>query len=74
MCIPEGIESCLHSSLRTDKDTGNFWAWFWLVAFGGAREVLGLVGEEGSEQEGSRHPKVGTLLINTCFLQKIKMR
>ena len=36
---------------------GNFWAWFWFVAFWGAREVLGLVGEEGSEQECSQRPQ-----------------
>ena len=49
------------ASLRTDKDMGNFWAWFCLVAFWGAREVLVLVGEESSEQECSQPPRVGTL-------------
>ena len=58
------------AGLRTDKETGNFWAWVWLIAFGGAREVLGVTGEEGSEQEClSSAPQVGTLLIKTCFLQ-----
>ena len=39
------------AGLRRDEVMGNFWASFWLIAWWGAREVLGLVGEEGSEQE-----------------------
>ena len=38
------------------KETGNFWAWFWLVASWEARKALGLVGEGGSEPECSQHP------------------
>ena len=30
---------------------------FWLIAFGGARGTLGLVGEEGSEQERPQPPQ-----------------
>ena len=45
------------TSLRADKDMGNFWVWFWLVAFWGAREALGLVRKEGSEQECPRSPQ-----------------
>ena len=48
---------------------GSFWTWFLPVAFWEATEVLSLVGEEASKQECSQHPKVGTLLIKTCFLQ-----
>lgn len=48
---------------------GSFWAWFRLVAFWGVREVLGLVGEQGSEQKCSEPLEVGSLLIKTCFLQ-----
>ena len=31
--------------------------------------MLVLMGEEGSEQGYSQAPRVGTLLIKTCFLQ-----
>ena len=44
------------TNLRTDKEMGNFWAWFWLIDFWGAREVLGLRGDRGSEQECSQPP------------------
>ena len=40
-------------SLRTDKRMGGLWAWFWLINFWGARELLGFMGEQGSEQECS---------------------
>ena len=36
--------------LRTDKEMGNFWAWFWLMAFWEVGEVLDLMGEKVSEQ------------------------
>ena len=55
------------AGLRTDKEMGNFWAWFWLVAFWGAREVWGLVGEEGSEQECSQHPQGWTSVNKNLF-------
>ena len=45
------------ASLRTDKEMGNYWAWFWLVAWWGAREVLSLVGEQSSEQKCSQAPR-----------------
>ena len=41
---------------RTDKEMGNFWLWFWLVIFWGAREVLDLEEDKGSEQECSQVP------------------
>ena len=44
---------------------GNFWAWSWLVAFGEAREALGLVGEEGSE-EGSKEECCQPLWLEPC--------
>ena len=50
VCISEGTENCV-ASLRTDKDTGDFGACFWLIAWWGVREVLGIMGEQGSEQE-----------------------
>ena len=45
------------AGLRTDKEMGNFWAWFWLIAFWGTTKVLGLMGETGSKQESSQHPQ-----------------
>ena len=42
--FPKKMEKCLHN-LRTDKDMENYWAWFWLIAWWEAREVLGLRGE-----------------------------
>ena len=42
------------AGLSTDKDMENYWVWFWLMAWWGAREVLGLVGEQGSEQKCSQ--------------------
>ena len=51
------------------KDMGNFWASFLLVAFWGAREVLGHIGEGGSRQECLNPPKVRTLLTKTCLIQ-----
>ncbi|KAM5290986.1 proline-rich protein 32 [Glossophaga mutica] len=47
---------CCPPGLRTDKDMGNFWAWLWLIAFWGAREVPGFLGNQGSEQEGTPPP------------------
>ena len=44
------------AGLTSDKDMGNFWAWFWFIAWWGAKEMLGLVGEQGSVQESSQHP------------------
>ena len=49
-----GRGSVCMAGLRTDKEMGNSWAWLWLVVFWGVREVLGLVGEEGSEQKCSQ--------------------
>ena len=43
------------TGLKTDKDMGNFWAWFWHVAFWEATEALGLVGKEDFEQERFLH-------------------
>ena len=43
--------------------------WFWLVAFWGAREVLGLVGEKGSEEVCFQPPNVETLLIKTSSIR-----
>ena len=58
---------------------GSLWAWFWRVALGGAREVLRLVGEQGSEQECSqcpqgwnpvnKNPFLPTLTIGSCRLK-----
>ena len=39
-----------------DKDVGNFGG-FWLVAWWGTREVLGLMGKEGSDLRCSEHPQ-----------------
>ena len=43
--------------LSTDRDAGNFRAWFWLTAWWGAREVLGLLEEQGS----LRPPRISPL-------------
>ena len=45
-CREEG-DVCM-ARLRTDKEMGNFWAWFWLVVFWREREVLGLMRERVS--------------------------
>ena len=51
------------AGLRRNKDMGNFWACFWLIAWWGSREVLGLVGEEGLEQ-GCTEPPQGWRIVN----------
>ena len=52
---PEKMEICVHGWLKfqkkTDKEMGNFWAQFWFVICGGAREVPGVMGGRGSGQE-----------------------
>ena len=40
---------------------GNYWVCFWLIAFWGTKEVLGLVGKEGSEHKCPEVPQVGIL-------------
>ena len=55
---------CL-TSWWTDKDMGNFWTWFWLIDFWEVREVLGLMGKVGSEQDALSPLQVGTLLVKT---------
>ena len=40
-----------------DKNMGNYWVCFWLIAFQRAREVLELVGKEGSEHKCSESPR-----------------
>ena len=52
--VQRGWRTVCAAGLRTDKDMGNFWAWFWLIAIWGAKEVLSPVGEKGSEQECSQ--------------------
>ncbi|XP_036897243.1 proline-rich protein 32 [Sturnira hondurensis] len=49
---------CCPAGLRKDKDVGNFWAWLWLIAFWGAREVLGTMGNQSSEQKCTQPPPV----------------
>ena len=47
---------------------GNLWAWFGLVTFLGAREVVGLMGKKEPKQ-GFSPLKVRILLIKTYSLQ-----
>ena len=42
---------------------GNYLVCFWLRAFSETREVLHLMGKEGSEHKCSEPPKVGILEI-----------
>ena len=37
-----GWRSACTAGSKTDKEVGNFWAWFWLLGWWGARKVLGL--------------------------------
>ena len=67
--LPEGGDSETHTctfqrgwrtvwgtSLRTGKEMGNFWAWFWLTIFFFSKRSSGSHGSEGlSEQERSQH-------------------
>ena len=54
--FPEEIQNCSCSQLRTNKNMGNYRAWFCLVAWWGAREVGAPVGEQGSELKRSQSP------------------
>ena len=52
----------------TDKDVGNFGAWFWLVAFWEAREALGLVREKGSQLPRGWNPVNKNLFPSTLIV------
>ena len=71
-CIfQRGQRSDCTVSLRTDKDMGNYWARFWLIDWWGAREVLGFVGEQSSEQESSQPSPSDWNLINKNLFPSI---
>ena len=69
--VPEG-ESCCETvgaaGLSTRKDAGNCGPWCWLIAFWGAREVLGLTGEQGSELNCSQAPQGWNIVNKDLFL------
>lgn len=50
-----------------DEDIGDDWAWFLLVAWWRANEVLGLREEQGSEQKCSLCPQGWNLINKSLF-------
>ena len=62
----EGVVTVCTDDLRTDKDMGNFWVWFWLIACN-KRQVLSLLGKQNSEQECSYHPQSWNAVSKTLF-------
>ena len=56
------------TSLRTDKEIGNLWAWFWLVVFRGEEKFWVSWERQAQGRSALRPSKVGTQLIKTCFL------
>lgn len=60
--LSQGLKNYLCICSNLDKEMRNFWFWgFWLITFWGAREVLGLVGEQDSKMKCSQSPEVGML-------------
>ena len=47
---------------------GNYWVCFWLISFWGTKEVLGLVGKEGSKHKCSELPQGGNIVNRNLFL------
>ena len=51
-----------------DKNMWNCWVCFWLMAFWETREVLGLVGKQGSEQKCCECPQRWNIVNKGLFL------